>query len=52
MRFAFVLEVDPTTNEVLRRLDFTDARGSLYRAQWVDGCDLFANARYCPSLAR
>jgi hypothetical protein len=29
------------------RLDFTESTDTLYRAQWVDGCSLFANQRFC-----
>lgn len=30
------------------RLLFTEATDTGYRAQWIDGCDIFGNLRYCP----
>ncbi len=50
-RTAFVLELEPTTGEVVRRLDLASPSGSLYRAQLVPGCASFANVRYCPRLS-
>ncbi len=48
-RAGFVAEVD-AQGEVAWRLQLPDATHSLYRATSVDGCALFANARYCPAI--
>ena len=44
---AWMLEVDPETDEVVWRYDFTDEQDSLYRAQPIPGCQVFTNRRYC-----
>ncbi len=46
-----LVEVDPDTNDVTWRLDFLDPDDSTYRAEKLDGCAIFANSRYCPSVA-
>jgi hypothetical protein len=46
--FAWVAEVDPATQGVVWRLDFTGDDDSLYRADYIDGCAIFANRRTCP----
>jgi hypothetical protein len=43
---AFV-EIDPASGEVVSRVDFLDEADESYRGQRIDGCDLFANDRYC-----
>jgi hypothetical protein len=43
-----LLEVDPTTDEVVWRLIFDDRDLGAYRAQRIDGCAIFANRRGCP----
>lgn len=43
-----LVEVDPATNEVVWRLVMDLPEDAGYRAERVDGCALFANARYCP----
>ena len=45
-----ILEVDPDTDEVVWAYRYTDEDVGLYRAERIDGCDLFANARFCPQL--
>lgn len=45
-----LIEIDRATNEVVWRLGFDDSRYTGYRAERIDGCDVFANARYCPEL--
>jgi hypothetical protein len=45
-----LLEIDEATGNIPWRLDFLDADDSTYRSQRIAGCDLFANARYCPDL--
>jgi len=47
-----ILEVDPATNEVGWRLDYLDRTDSSYRAERIDGCDLFANQAYCDGGAQ
>jgi len=42
------VEVEPISGEVVWRLDHQSYFGT-YRAERVDGCDLFANTRYCPN---
>ena len=36
--------------DVVWRLQFTDVADGVYRSQRIDGCDMFANARYCADL--
>jgi hypothetical protein len=50
-RVGFVAEIDGPGQRVVWRMDFGDPHHSLYRAQHLDGCALFANVRACPSLA-
>jgi hypothetical protein len=45
---AWVAEVDPVTQSVVWRLDLTGDDDSLYRAEYIDGCAIFANRRACP----
>ncbi len=45
-----VVEVERETGDVLWRLTWPEATDGLYRADRIDGCALFANARYCPSI--
>lgn len=45
---AWIAEIDPTTNAVVWRFDFTRDDDTLYRAAPVDGCSL-PNRRYCRS---
>ena len=45
-----IREVNPTDNSVVWSLDFADPTDSVYRAERVDGCDLFANLEACPAL--
>lgn len=47
-RRSSVLEMIPETGEVVWRLQFEALTAGVYRAERVDGCDLFANQRYCP----
>ena len=42
-----LIELDPETRQVVYRLDAATPDVSSYRADLVDGCELFANARYC-----
>ncbi len=44
---GWMLELDPAAGAPVWRLDFTESTDTLYRAQWVDGCSLFANQRFC-----
>lgn len=45
-----ILEVDRATDEVVWAYRYTDEAVGLYRAERIDGCDLFSNARFCPQL--
>ena len=45
---SFIAEIDPSVPEVVWRMQFTDTQDGMYRAQRLDGCDLFANRLYCP----
>ena len=47
-RRSAVIEVDPDDDTVVWRLDFSEERDGLYRADRVDGCAVFANQRFCP----
>lgn len=44
-----LVQVQRPSDQVVWRLDFLDSDDTTYRAQRIDGCDLFANQRYCPS---
>ncbi len=44
-----LVQVSPA-GEIVWRADFPDEQDAIYRAERVDGCSLFANAHYCPSL--
>lgn len=46
---AWMLELDPASGEVVWRFDLGTASDSLYRAQPIGGCEIFANARWCRS---
>lgn len=43
-----IVEVDPATDTVGWRMSFHDLHDAGYRAERIDGCSLFANAKYCP----
>jgi len=43
-----LMEVDRQSETVVWRLRFDDARWGIYRAQRIDGCDLFHHVGYCP----
>jgi hypothetical protein len=45
-----IVEIDPTTLEVVWRLQFADVHDAGYRAERLDGCSVFANERFCPEL--
>lgn len=45
-----IVEVEPATGDVVWRVDWPDEDAAAYRAQRIDGCDVFANARYCDDL--
>jgi len=44
------LEVHRASGEVVWRIRHHTADDAAYRAQRLDGCDLFANRRYCPTI--
>ncbi|MEQ1505843.1 MAG: aryl-sulfate sulfotransferase, partial [Myxococcota bacterium] len=46
-----VVELERSTGAEIHRLTFRDVGQWLYRAHRVDGCDVFANTKYCPTLA-
>ena len=50
-RHTEVVEVDRGDDTVVHRLTLRDVHDWIYRAHRVDGCALFANAKYCPALA-
>jgi hypothetical protein len=43
-----IVEVDPSTDEVVWRLELGATGDGTYRADAIDGCALFANQAYCP----
>lgn len=45
-----IVEVDRATGAVASRITFP-ARAGTYRSERYDGCELFANARFCPAVA-
>jgi len=46
-----IVEFDPLTGLAASRVRFDDIRDSTYRAERLDGCELFSNAKYCSTLA-
>jgi hypothetical protein len=50
-RHSQIVEIDRRDDTVVQRLVLGDEHDWMYRAHRIDGCDLFANARFCPSLA-
>lgn len=46
-----LIQVDPTTNSVVWRLVLDDPLATGYRAQRIDGCDIFANQQMCAEAA-
>lgn len=50
-RHSQIVEVERSTNTVVHRLVLRDISHWIYRAHRVDGCEVFANAKYCPALA-
>jgi hypothetical protein len=42
-----LIELDPETDLATWRLDFPGDRDGLYRAQRIDGCDVFDSTRWC-----
>ena len=45
-----LIEVSPTTDEVAWRLELEEGF-TVFRAQQIGGCDIFAHAGYCPEVA-
>jgi len=46
-----IVEFDPLTGLVASRIEFADVDDSTYRAERLDGCEVFHNAKYCDTLA-
>ncbi|MEZ4235981.1 MAG: hypothetical protein R3F59_07415 [Myxococcota bacterium] len=46
-----IVELDRAAGTEIHRLVFDDVGKWIYNAHRVDGCDLFANAEYCPAVA-
>lgn len=46
-----VVEVDPVTGEEWWRMTFGQVQDAIYRSERYDGCSLFDNAKFCPTLA-
>jgi hypothetical protein len=46
-----IFPLDPETGQVAWRLEFTDVADTVYRAERIDACDVFPNARWCPEVA-
>lgn len=42
-----IVEVDPATDQAVWRLDFPSELATLYRAQRIDGCEIFARVGSC-----
>jgi hypothetical protein len=45
-----ILVLDPAAGVVTWRVRFEASTNAIYRAEQIDGCDLFANSRFCPEL--
>jgi hypothetical protein len=46
-----VFDLEPTTGAVKWRLDWDNDAYTPFRAERIEGCEVFANARYCPAVA-
>ncbi len=46
-----VVEVDPATDEVVWRLDWSDPDFAPYRSERLALCDVLPNSRHCPEVA-
>ena len=46
-----IVEVDQATNTVVHRLTFDEPETANYRAERIDGCDIFRNGAYCQEVA-
>lgn len=46
-----IIEVDPSNDEVVWRLEFDNQFDSIFRAHRYSGCDLFRSARHCADVA-
>ena len=46
-----IVEFDPLSGLAASRVTFLDITDATYRAERLDGCELFANAKYCEALA-
>ena len=44
------VEYDPVTGDEHWRLAFADRWDAIYRAERLDGCELFSNVGQCPAL--
>jgi hypothetical protein len=43
--------VSSPPGQAASRIRFDDVRDATYRAERLDGCDVFANAKYCDPIA-
>jgi hypothetical protein len=50
-RHTQIVEVDRPTGAVVERMTMKDIGDWIYRAHRMDGCDIFANAKYCSTIA-
>jgi hypothetical protein len=46
-----LVEVEPVSGDVAWRMDWPDTDAGGFRAERYDGCEIFSNAAYCPSIA-
>ncbi len=46
-----VFDLEPTTGAVKWRLDWDNDAYTPFRAERIEGCEVFANARHCPAVA-
>jgi len=46
-----LIELDGQTHEPVWRLDYNTRLNGIFRSERYDGCELFANAKYCPDVA-
>ncbi len=46
-----VMEIEPTTGELAWRMDWDNPDYAVYRAERLDGCEIFQNAATCPEVA-
>lgn len=46
-----LVELEPGTDREVWRLDYDTQSNGIFRSERYDGCEIFANGKYCPAVA-